>query len=98
MSRIPATNEVSIPSHSHIWRSFGKLTLQQHTKGRQAFAIFKQNPFDRRLRSHKIHKLSARYGRIIYAAEIETDLRVVFYIEGTTVVTVEIGSHAVYRG
>jgi len=40
----------------------------------------------------------ARYGRIIYAAEIETDLRVVFYIEGTTVVTVEIGSHAVYRG
>jgi len=47
--------------------------------------------------SHKIHRLSARYGRIIYAAEIETDLRVIFYIEGTTVVTVEIGSHAVYR-
>jgi len=98
MSRIPATNEVSISSHSHILAEFRKLSLRQQTKARQAFAIFKQNPFDRRLRSHKIHKLSARYGRIIYAAEIETDLRVVFYIEGTTVVTVEIGSHAVYRG
>jgi len=54
-------------------------------------------PFDPRLRCHKIHKLSARYGRIIYAAEIEADLRVVFYIETDIVVTVDIGSHDVYR-
>jgi mRNA-degrading endonuclease YafQ of YafQ-DinJ toxin-antitoxin module len=59
--------------------------------------IFKQNPFDSRLRSHKIHKLSARFSRVIYAAEIEADLRVVFYIEGNTVVTVDIGSHDLYR-
>lgn len=62
------------------------------------FVIFKQNPFDPRLRSHKIHKLSARYGRTIYAAEIEADMRVVFYVEGDTVVTVDIGSHDLYRG
>jgi len=47
---------------------------------RKAFAIFKQNPFDPRLRSHKIQKLSARYARVIYAAEIEADLRLVFYV------------------
>src|SRR5213596_1426189 len=97
MSRIPATNEVSIPSHPRILAEFGKAVAPTTDEAREAFAIFKQNPFDRRLRSHKIHRLSARYGRIIYAAEIETDLRVIFYIEGTTVVTVEIGSHAVYR-
>jgi hypothetical protein len=50
------------------------------------------------LRSHKINKLSARYGRIVYAAEIEADLRVAFYIEGDVVATVDIGSHDVYRG
>jgi len=50
------------------------------------------------LRSHKIHKLSAAYGRTIYAAEVEADLRAVFYIEGDVVVTVDIGSHDVYRG
>ncbi len=62
------------------------------------FVIFKQNPFDPRLRSHKIHKLSARYGRTIYAVEIEADLRAVFYVEGDMVVTVDIGSHDLYRG
>jgi hypothetical protein len=50
------------------------------------------------LRSHKIRKLSARYGRLIFAAEIEADLRVLFYVESNTVVTVDIGSHDLYRG
>jgi mRNA-degrading endonuclease YafQ of YafQ-DinJ toxin-antitoxin module len=82
-----------------FWRSFSKLPLQQQQqhRARKAFAIFKKNPFDPRLRCHKIQKLSARYGRVIYAAEIEADLRVVFYIEGNTVVTVDIGSHDLYR-
>ena len=80
-----------------FWRSFGKLSVQQQERARKAFATFKENPFDPRLRSHKIHKLSARYGRIIYAAEIEADLRVVFYIEENLVVTVDIGSHDIYR-
>jgi mRNA-degrading endonuclease YafQ of YafQ-DinJ toxin-antitoxin module len=81
-----------------FWRSFGKLPIQQQRTAREAFTIFKENPFDPRLRSHKIHKLSARYGRIIYSAEMEADLRVVFYVEGNTVVTVDIGSHDLYRG
>ncbi len=81
-----------------FWRNFAKLTVQQQENARKAFAIFKQNPFDPRLRSHKIQKLSARYGRTIYAAEIEADLRVSFYVKGDTVVTVDIGSHDIYRG
>ena len=80
-----------------FWRSFGKLSAQQQEHTRKAFAIFKLNPFDPRLRSHKIQKLSARYSRTIYAAEIEADLRVAFYIEQDLVVTVDIGSHDIYR-
>jgi mRNA-degrading endonuclease RelE of RelBE toxin-antitoxin system len=80
-----------------FWRSFGKLPAQQQRRAREAFLIFKQNPFNSRLGSHKIQKLSARYGRVIYAAEIEVNLRVVFYIERNTVVTVDIGSHDLYR-
>jgi hypothetical protein len=49
------------------------------------------------LGSHKIQKLSARYGRVVYAAEIAANLRVVFYIDGDTVVTIDIGSHDLYR-
>ncbi len=52
-----------------FWRALGKLTPQQQQKTRTAFRIFRQDPFDPRLRSHKILSLSARYGRIIYAVE-----------------------------
>jgi hypothetical protein len=62
-----------------FWRSFANLPTKQQQKAREAFFIFKRDPFDPRLHSHKIHKLSACYGRIVYAAEIEADLRVVFY-------------------
>ena len=80
-----------------FWRSFTKLPAQQQHHAREAFVVFKQNPFDLRLGAHKIQKLSSRYGRVIYAAEIEANLRVVFYIEKNTVVTVDIGSHDLYR-
>ena len=81
-----------------FWESFYALSPSQKDSTRPAWKIFKENPFDPCLRSHKIHKLSAAYGRTIYAAEVEADLRAVFYIEGDVVVTVDIGSHDVYRG
>lgn len=81
-----------------FWRSFAKLSAGQQQRARDMFSIFKDDPFHPRLRSHRIHKLSARYGRTIYAAEVEADLRVVFYVEGDLVVTVDIGSHDIYRG
>ena len=80
-----------------FWRNFTKLPGQQQHRARKAFVVFKQNPFDSRLGAHKIQKLSARYGRVIYAAKVEANLRVVFYIEKNTVVTVDIGSHDLYR-
>jgi len=39
-----------------FWRSFGKLSPEQQERARKTFAIFKENPFDARLRSDKIHK------------------------------------------
>jgi len=71
-----------------FWRSFGKLPAQQQRRAREAFPAWAPT---------KIQKLSARYGRVIYAAEIEANLRVVFYIERNTVLTVDIGSHDLYR-
>lgn len=81
-----------------FWESFYALSPSQKDSTRRAWAIFKVNPFDPRLRPHKIHRLWAFYGRTIYAAEIEADLRATFYLEGNEVVTVDIGTHDVYRG
>jgi hypothetical protein len=56
-----------------------KLTLRQKASARTAFGIFKDNPFGARLRTHKIHGLSAKLRRTIYSASIESDLRAIFY-------------------
>jgi hypothetical protein len=81
-----------------FWRSWSRLSEIQRRAARQAFPIFKANPFDPRLRAHKIHRLSAVYGRTIYAMEIAGDLRATFYVEGETVWSVSIGTHDLYKG
>ena len=80
-----------------FWRSFYALPAPQKASTRAAWEIFKKDPFDPRLRTHKIHSLSAEYGRNIYAVVIEADLRVVFFISRNLVVTVDIGSHDIYK-
>jgi hypothetical protein len=81
-----------------FWTAFYKLNASQKEAARRTWRIFKENPFDVRLRVHKIHRLSALYGRTIYAVDIEADLRSTFFIEGDLVISVDIGTHAIYKG
>jgi hypothetical protein len=80
-----------------FWRNFKKLPPEQWASVRRVWQIFKLNPFDPRLGTHKIHGLSAIFGRTVYAVVVEGDLRVTFYIDGDTVVTTNIGTHSIYR-
>jgi len=61
-----------------FWRSWSKLSAIQQEAARKALPIFKADPFDPRLRTHKIHRRSAYYGRMIYAVEIAGELRATF--------------------
>ncbi len=70
-----------------FWTNFYRLAPAQKEAARRAWIIFKKDPFDPRLRTHKIQRLSARYERTIYAVEIEGDLRSTFYLDGETVVS-----------
>ncbi len=78
-------------------KALARLSRSQKASAKRAFALFRQDPFDPRLRTHKIHHLSALYKKTIYAVRVEDDLRSVFYMEGEDVVSVDIGSHAIYR-
>lgn len=80
-----------------FWTSFYRLAPGQKESARRAWLIFKQDPFDPRLRTHKIQRLSAQYGRTIYAVEIEGDLRSTFYLDGETVVSLIIGTDDIYK-
>jgi hypothetical protein len=46
---------------------------------RRTWQIFKVDPFDSRLGTHKIHGLSAIFNRTVYAVVVEGDLRITFY-------------------
>jgi len=80
-----------------FWRSWSRLSEVQRRAAPQVLPIFKANPFDPRLRAHKIHRLSAQYGRAIYALDIAGDLRATLYVEGETVWSVSIGTHDLYK-
>jgi mRNA-degrading endonuclease RelE of RelBE toxin-antitoxin system len=78
-------------------KALRKLNPSQKQSAKKAYAIFKTDPFDPRLRTHKIHGLSARLGRTIYSVRIEGDLRALFYLAKDLVVSLDIGDHRIYR-
>lgn len=80
-----------------FWQAFHALPPEQKESVRQAWAIFKVNPFDSRLGTHKIHRLSARHRTTVYSVVIEADLRAVFVVRGDTIVTLDLGTHDIYR-
>lgn len=79
-------------------KALRRLSAEQKRSAKAAFQIFKSNPFDARLRTHRIHRLSAIMRRTVYAVVIEGDLRAVFFIDGQTVVSFNIGTHEIYKG
>jgi mRNA-degrading endonuclease YafQ of YafQ-DinJ toxin-antitoxin module len=98
MTSRPRNCEISVQGCTHFLEKFYALPSPQKESVRRAWQFFKVDPFDPRLRTHKINSLSAEYRRTIYAVEVEADLRVVFFIHGTEVITVDIGSHDIYKG
>lgn len=80
-----------------FWTAFYALSDAQKESVRIAWRKFKVNPFDPSLGTHKIYALSARIGKTVYSAVIEADLRAVFIIKGDTIITFDLGTHAIYR-
>lgn len=78
-------------------RSFANLTPDQKAAARWAFQIFAQDPFDARLRPHTINRLSARYQRTVYSVTVNRDLRALFTLDGNRVISLNIGTHDIYR-
>ena len=80
-----------------FWKKFYRLSSAQKESVRQKWLIFKLDPFDSRLGTHRISKLSSEYKRTVYSVVVEDDLRAIFYLDGDKVWTVDIGTHAIYK-
>jgi len=80
-----------------FWKKFYRLSSAQKEAVRQKWLLFKLDPFDTRLGTHRIGKLSSEYKRSVYSVVIEADLRAIFYLDGDKVWTVDIGTHDIYK-
>ncbi len=80
-----------------FWRTFYSLPGRQKESTREAWKLFRNDPFHPLLRTHKIHRLSAIIGKTVHAVVIEGDLRAVFDLEDGTEITFKIRSHSIYR-
>ena len=81
----------------NYWRKFYALAPEQKELVREKWSIFKRNPFDPRLGTHRINSLSARMKKTVWSVVIDYDLRAVFVIDGDVVTTIDLGSHSIYR-
>ena len=79
-----------------FWKSFHRLHASQKASVRQAWLLFKTDPFHPLLGTHEIRALSARAKHTIYSVVIEADLRVLFRIDGSWVTTLDVGTHRIY--
>ncbi|MCX7736526.1 MAG: type II toxin-antitoxin system mRNA interferase toxin, RelE/StbE family [Candidatus Kapabacteria bacterium] len=80
--------------HNSFRKAFKKLSINNDLKVRiiQTLELLQINPFDRRLKTHKLH------GELknLYACSIDFDYRIVFSFsktESNTIILVDIGTH-----
>jgi hypothetical protein len=79
-------------------RAFDNLSGEDQEAARKVFReVFRENPFHPSLNTHKINRLSALARRTIYSVTIKGNLKAVFYLDGQTVVSMDIGTHDIYK-
>ncbi len=84
----------TIEYSSHFERVYRKLNSDVRRKAERQEKIFRGNPFDSRLKTHKLH------GKLkdFYAFSIDKKNRIAFRFSGRrTVVFLDAGDHAIYQ-
>jgi mRNA-degrading endonuclease YafQ of YafQ-DinJ toxin-antitoxin module len=76
---------------SGFLRSFGKLTVKIQDEFRQREVLFRQNPFDPVLKTHKLKNRSD------WAFLITYEIRVIFIFKKDEFKFLDIGDHSIYR-
>ncbi len=75
-------------------KDFKRLDLQIQRKSREKEVIFRENPFDVRLRTHKLS------GRLegLWSFSVDYDCRIVFELKNEKVAIFHaVGGHAIYK-
>lgn len=79
---------------SKFKKDYKKLPDNIRTLAKKKEKIFRENPFDSRLKTHKLHGLLFRY----WAFSINNKYRIVFkFADSNTVYFLTVGTHDIYK-
>jgi hypothetical protein len=78
-------------------KMFDDLSIDDQKLAREKFKIFKANPFDPSLNTHKINRLTSIMGTTVRAVEIKGNLRAVFTKKDNIITSFGIGTHDIYK-
>lgn len=83
-----------IRASSGFRKSYKKLPKNIKDKAKEKEKIFRINPFDARLNTHKLHGAYKEY----WAFTVDSQYRIMFaFIESEIVDFVDIGTHEIYK-
>ncbi len=79
--------------HPRFVNSYQKLSLPIKNKAETKERIFRKNPFDQRLKTHKLH------GKIknLWSFSVNAKYRVVFEFDNSDVILLDVGDHKIYQ-
>lgn len=79
--------------HPRFKESYKKLSSETQKKAEGREKVFRQNPFDSRLNTHKLHgKLKKQW-----SLSIDKSSRILFEFDGSDVTFLDIGNHDLYK-
>lgn len=80
-----------------FWKSFHALSSARKASVRAKWELFKVDPFDPRLGTHVIRRLSALQRTQVFSVVVEGDLRVIFIVRHPNeIYTLDVGTHDLY--
>lgn len=85
---------ITIRITSRFEKSYRKLPKRIQTEAKRKEIIFRHDPFDPRLRTHKLHGIEKE----AWAFSVTRSYRIKFlFLEGGSVLFLDIGTHDIYE-
>lgn len=84
---------MKIHLHPQFRSFYQKLDNQTKKKAEKKEMIFRQNPFDPRLKTHKLHGKLKK----LWSFSVDKNYRILFLFDGQDVIFLDIDDHALYR-
>ena len=84
---------MKIHLHTQFQNSYQKLDSRTKKKAEKKEIIFRQNPFDQRLKTHKLHGKLKK----LWSFSVDTRYRVIFEFIGRDVIFLDVGDHDLYK-